>query len=336
LTGVDVRGLAVSVVIVSWNTRDLLERCLRSVECFGAAYSDQQIIVVDNGSQDGSAQMVREQWPHVQLIANAGNEGYQRANNRGMVEATGDVLLLINADAELTDGCLDTMIGCLQRDPGVGVVGPRLVFGGGSWQRWTAGNDPDLLGAATFFLFAERVSRRAGLRSLWLTRDVSTAFEPDWVSSACVLLRRDVLRDTGLMDERFFAYMDDVDLCRRARAAGWKVRYEPSATAVHLMGQSTRRQTGAASPGALRAFNQYFALQHGLRRTRALQLIEATGFLVRAAAHRALAATHPGQPHHSEQHRDHLRNLRVALEPVEIPQYKLAPIGAPSLKELGV
>jgi len=134
------------------------------------------------------------------------------------------------------------------------------------------------------------------------------------VSSACLLLRRSVLDDAGFMDERFFAYMDDVDLCHKARQAGWTVWYEPTTSVVHLMGQSTKRQTGAASPAALRNFNRYFALRRGQTETLLLQAIEAVGFTARAAAHATLALIRPQQQHHRRQARDNFRNLRIALE----------------------
>lgn len=205
-----------SVVIVSWNTADLLEQCLRSVAAeLGEIHHE--VIVVDNGSEDGSAELVRNQWPAVTLLINETNVGYQRANNRGMAAARGQRLLLLNADAMLLPGCTQKLMQTLDDDPGVGVVAPRLVYPDGSWQRWTAGSEPSLVGAFAFFLFLERFSRRFARRSLWLYEDTHHAFFPDWVSSACLMLRSETLADTGPMDERFFAYMDDVDLCRLAR-----------------------------------------------------------------------------------------------------------------------
>lgn len=311
--------LDISAVIVSWNTVDLLQQCLESLRDHPAAGRRHEVIVVDNASSDGSAELVRDQWPDVQLIINPVNEGYQKANNRGMAAARGRYLLLINADAMLTPGCLDTLVARLEADEGNGIVGPRLVYGDGSWQRWTAGSDPSLFGAVAFFLFGERFSKRLARRSLWLASDVDEPFACDWVSSACLLMRQAVLADTGLMDERFFAYMDDVDLCHKARQAGWSVWYEPTAQAVHLMGQSSRRQTGAASPNALRSFNRYFALRHGPRQALVLRSVEAIGFALRSLAHRALLARRRGVEHHRQQARDHARNVRVALEPAVPP-----------------
>ena len=307
-----------SVVIVSWNTRDLLDSCLASVRDFPAVGLRHEVIVVDNGSADASGQLVRDNWPQVTLIENSCNEGYQRANNQGMAVARGRDILLLNADAQLTPGCLDLLVERLRSDHRAGVVAPRLVYGDGSWQRWTAGNEPTLFGAAAFFLMVERISRRAADRSLWLARDTDQPFTPSWVSSACLLIRRAVLDDTGPMDERFFAYMDDVDLCRLARLHGWTVWYEPRCASIHLMGQSTRRQTGTASPLALRNFNRYFATRNSAASTAVLQAVEALGFIARAGAHALLGVV--GNAHHRCASRSQLRNARIALEPIRVKQ----------------
>jgi GT2 family glycosyltransferase len=311
--------IRVSVVIVSWNTADLLQRCLESVRDHLPRRVGHEVIVVDNGSEDGSAELVRQQWPSVKLLVNESNEGYQRANNRGMSVARGDYLLLLNADAMLTEGCIATLMRPLDNDPRVGIVGPRLVYGDGSWQRWTAGTDPHLLGAIAFFVFGERISESLAHRSLWLAEDMRSGRPADWVSSACMLLRRAVLDDTGYMDERFFAYMDDVDLCHKARLAGWSVWYEPATDVVHLMGQSTKRQNGAASPTSLRNFNRYFALRHGWASTVALRAIEVVGFGARAAAHGALSVRQRHDASHRQQFKDNMRNARIALEAAEPP-----------------
>ncbi len=287
----------VTAVIVSWNTRDLLLGCLNSVREHVPAGVTLDVVVVDNGSTDGSANLVRRDFPEVRLIANEKNVGYQRASNQAFAECGGaDALLLINADALLTAGCLDVMLERLASDPRVAAVGPRLVYGDGRWQRWTAGRAPTLRAAAAYYLFLERVFPGvAAFEGLFLARDIRSRREVEWVSSACMLVRRSALDEIGPMDERFFAYMDDVDLCVRFRAAGWRVWYCPEATAVHFMGQSTKRQTGTPSPLALRSFNRYFALHHGRLATLALKGIEALGFGARTAAYLGLAAARPDE-----------------------------------------
>ena len=302
----------VSAVIVNWNTEDLLAECLASLREHGSAGRVMEVVVVDNASTDGSAEMVAREWPGVRLVVNEQNVGYQRANNQGIRASRGEYLLLINADAFLTAGCLDGMLARMRADSTAAVVGPRLEYGDGSWQRWTAGREPSLRAAAAYFWFLERLPR-GGRSGVYLGRDEREAFRCDWVSSACMLVRRAVLDEIGLMDETYFAYMDDVDLCRRARGAGWSVWYEPGAEVVHLMGQSSKRQTGATSPLALRTFNRYFGQHRGRRALTALKAIEATGFAARAAMYGAAGMIRRDATSRSAA-RAHWRNLRLSLE----------------------
>ncbi len=303
----------VVAVVVNWNTADLLDACLASLAADIPTGIAERVVVVDNGSVDGSVELVRRGWPGVELIANERNEGYTRANNQALRSGDGDhdYVLLINADAQLTPGCLAGLLARMGADPRAAVVAPRLVYGDGTWQRWTAGRAPDLGSVAAFYLFLEKLPGRWRRRSLFLADDVADAFQPDWVSSACMLVRRAALDQIGLMDETYFCYMDDVELCQRARDGGWHVWYEPAAQAVHLMGQSTRRQTGRASPAALRNFNHYVQSRHGRLAAAGVRAAEFAGFATRAALY---AASSPvGGPAARQQARSHLQNLRTTL-----------------------
>jgi GT2 family glycosyltransferase len=302
-----------SVVIVNWNTRALLAECLASLDAHVPAELDTQVIVVDNASSDGSAALVRDEWPAIELIVNESNVGYQRANNQALCRCSGEQILLINADAVLTAGCLDAMRARLAADTRAGIVGPRLVYADGTWQRWTAGHRLDATAAAVSFLFADRVAPRRGI---WLARDTGEAFQPGWVSSACMLVRRGVLDQIGLMDERFFAYMDDVDLCERAIDAGWHVWYEPAATAVHVMGASSTQQTGTTSPLALRNLYRYIEVHRGRRAGAAARMAGTLGSIARAGVHSALGVR--SGPHRAAAGA-HWRNARLAFEPEEAP-----------------
>lgn len=306
MTGAD---RTMTAVIVSWNTVDLLDRCLTSLRDHAPAGWAVEVIVVDNASTDGSPEMVRDRWPEVALIANDTNRGYTAANNQAIERASGEQLLLINADAFLTRGCADTLLERMDADPRAGVVGPRLVYGDGTFQRWTAGRDPGPVTGLVHFS-GLGTSRWGHRRGLWLGRDVDVAFEPDWVSSACMLVRRATVDDVGAMDETWFVYMDDVDLCRRVRVGGWRVWYEPSATAIHLMGQSTKRQSGAASPAALRNLNRYVGMHRGSVAELGLRGIEAAGFAARAAAHAVLGVR---RSDHRPAAQAHWKNLVNAI-----------------------
>lgn len=307
----------VTAVVVSWNTADLLEDCLRSIDVHGSEASSIRTIVVDNASDDGSVDRVRERWPAVDLVANRDNVGFCRANNQAIARTSSPWLLLINADAQLTAGALDAMLQRGRRDLRAGVVAPRLVYGDGRFQRWTAGAAPTLRTVGTYLAGLDRFSRRLPvLTGTYLGHDADEAFEPEWVSSACMLVRRAALDDVGPLDERIFVYMDDVELCQRLRDGGWNVWYEPAATVVHLMGQSTVRRTGKASPEALRAFNRYFAIRHGRRQLQLLRAMQVAGFGARAAAYAGISVLRRGG-HHRSAAAAHLTHLRLCLEPME-------------------
>ena len=310
-SGAELRHAEITAVVVNWNTRELLARCLESLRANAPSNGTLEIVVVDNGSGDGSAESVRTGWPQVRLIANSHNEGFTRANNRAIRTTTSPYLLLVNADAFVRPGCIDQLLARLDADPQAGVAAPRLVYTDGSWQRWTAGRAPSLASAAAYFLFLERFLPAARRRSMYLAEDRREAFRPEWVSSACMLVRRAALDDVGLLNEQFFAYMDDVDLCQRLRERGWTVWYCPEVDAVHVMGGSTRRRTGRPSPAAVRSFNRYFRQRHNLAATVLVRAIEAVGFGARALI---LSAAGMRSPELRERARAHWAYLRLALE----------------------
>lgn len=309
MTGAD-RRPSVTAIVVSWNAAGLIDDCLGALYRHAPRGRAFEVVVVDNASSDGTVERIRARWPDVRLIANRENVGYTRANNQAIRASTSDNLLLVNADAFVGAGCADVLCDALDADPRVAIAGPRLVYGDGSWQRWTAGQAPSLRTAVNHYLFLERIdpSRFPGI---FLGRDVRTPRCVDWVSSACMVVRRAALDRIGLMDERFFVYMDDVDLCQRARDDGWEVWYRPDAECVHLMGRSTRPEAGSISKDALRNFNRYFAERNGRARTLALRAVQTAGFAARVVAYRA-AGLARGDPALHAKARAHWAYLKLA------------------------
>jgi hypothetical protein len=226
-----------SVVIVSYNTRELLRMCLTSVLRAGAA----EVIVVDNASSDDSAQMVQVDFPQVRLIASTQNLGFVRANNLALRECRGDYLLLLNPDTEVRDGALQALQGFLDNHPRAGAVGPRLMYGDGALQH-AAFMFPTLL--QTYFDFFPRPARL--LQSTLNGRYPQNAysgrpFQVDFVLGACLMIRRTALDQIGLLDERYFMYCEEMDWCKRLGQAGWGVWCEPQATVVHREAQSSQQ-----------------------------------------------------------------------------------------------
>lgn len=281
MTGDSVESTAVVAVIVNWNTKVLLNECLSSFSRHPAPRVRTELVVVDNGSSDGSAEFVRREWPDVRLIANPDNRGFTRASNQGIRATNSEYVLLINSDAELTNGCLDLLVREMANDPRVAAVSPRLTSPGGRWQRTVAGQAPTLRSAINHYLFLERVLPRT-FPGLYLTIDSARSRRVDWVSSACMLLRRGALNQVGLLDERNFLYMDDVDICGRLRAAGWSVAYVPTATAIHHEGGSSASAGAVVKLGALRNFHRYFEQQNGPRQLVLLRLVQVLGYGARS------------------------------------------------------
>ncbi|MGD9497192.1 MAG: glycosyltransferase family 2 protein [Armatimonadota bacterium] len=230
---------ALSVCIVSWNTRDLLDACLLSIE--GAPDStSREIIVVDNASADGSAEMVRKRHPEARVIANEHNLGYAVGNNQAIEAASGELLLLLNPDIIVAGGALDTLVGFLDGTPAAGAVAPRLVLTDGSTQASCRSfPTPDVvlyevLGLSRLFPRSRRFGK---YRMTWWDYDDERPV-PQPMASA-LMIRREVVEQVGVMDERFPIFFNDVDLCKRIWEAGWEIWFTPRACLVHVGGAST-------------------------------------------------------------------------------------------------
>jgi GT2 family glycosyltransferase len=233
----------ISVIVVSFNTRDLLRQCILTLEreAAGLAY---ETIVVDNASRDGSADMVAAEFPHVNLIRSSENLGFAAANNRAFSEARGRYLVLLNSDAFLRRFALQNAIARMEENPRAGVGGGRLVGLDDSWQP-SARMFPSLLN--TFLTISGLASRFAGSRFLgradrtWA--DPSESSPVDWVPGAFSVVRRQALEQVGYFDERFFLYYEEIDLCRRIKSAGYEIWYWPDVVVSHLGGQSSKTLT---------------------------------------------------------------------------------------------
>ena len=224
-----------SVIIVSFNARADLERCLESLHAAPPAAAH-EIIVVDNGSTDGSADAVRRR-QGVQLIEAGANLGFARANNVGIRAGRGANILLLNSDTIVPARAIDRLLAELDRDPGVAVVGPRLVDGAGRAEL----SFGRMIGPLNEWR-QKQLLRGGTVETLTRQRQY-----PDWVSGACLLVRREDADAAGGLDERYFMYTEDVDFCAAIRARGRKVLFAPEVEVVHLRGRSS-----ASAPAATR------------------------------------------------------------------------------------
>jgi GT2 family glycosyltransferase len=249
---------ALSIIIVSFNTRGHLERCLASLKD-APIDTSHEIIVVDNASSDGSRDAARR-WPDVHVIDAGSNTGFSAANNIGIRASHGAALLLLNSDTIVPAGAIDRLMAVLQAHPEATVVGPRLVDGDGR---------AELSFGAMISPLAEFRQKRMmrgladGDRAAVAKVEAMTrqAQWPDWVSGACLLVRRPEAEAVGLLDERFFMYTEDVDFCAAIRSRGGRVLFTPTVEIVHLGGRS-KATTPRATHEAYRRSHQAFYEKH--------------------------------------------------------------------------
>lgn len=223
----------VSIIIVNWNTRSLLERCLSSVMA-GVDGVATQVLVVDNGSRDGSAELVASGFPEVDLVRNQENAGFARANNQAFAMARGRYVLLLNPDTELRNDAVKQMVQFLDADPRRAGATAVLRNPDGTLQRYHK-----RLPRWRFILWSETVLRNAApgnrrLREFYmLDEPFDVLTEVEQPPAACLMLRRSVLPPVGLFDERFPIFYNDVDLCRRLRDSGHRLFLLPQAEVMH-------------------------------------------------------------------------------------------------------
>jgi GT2 family glycosyltransferase len=241
----------VSIIIVSWNVRALLRQCLLSLrqqipdnrqQNAGAA----EVWVVDNASRDGTAEMLRAEFPRARVIANSENVGFTRGNNQALAIAQGRYLFLLNPDTELRSGALQTLVAYMDAHPRVGIVGPQLFYGDGSPQS-SRRRFPTL---ATAFLESTKLQqwlpRHRVLTRYYMddTRDDATQ-AVDWINGSAMFVRRAVYDQIGGFDEQFFMYSEELDWCYRAKQAGWQIVYLPTAQVIHYEGKSSEQVVAA-------------------------------------------------------------------------------------------
>lgn len=241
-TGTGVTAPAWAAVVVNHDAGPLLLACVRSLAADTSAGAPPEVVVVDNASSDGSPERLLAVEPSVRLVRAPGNLGYARGANLGIAATRAPVVAVCNPDAEVAPGTAAAVLARFAADPGTGAVGPRIRNSDGT-DYPSARAVPslaDAVGHGLLGLFAPR--NRFTRRYRQLDADPARPRPVDWVSGAAVWLRRDALDAVGGWDERYFMYLEDVDLCWRLRRAGWSVWYEPGGTVVHVQGVSTARR----------------------------------------------------------------------------------------------
>ncbi len=248
--------LDLTIVIVSYNTRDMLRECLRSIASATEGITS-ETWVVDNNSPDKSADMVAVEFSEVRLIANDRNAGFTRANNQALRQSQSRHGVILNPDTECRPGSLTTLVRYLDAHPEVGAVGPRLLNTDGSLQP-NGARFPNPL--QDFLVVSELrfISRKAFERWSRMRDDFDADCELDVVSGACMMVRREAIEKVGVLDEDFFMFYEEVEWCWRIKKAGWKVVYVSAAEVVHHWMGSVRQDSEAMTKRLFQSSDIYY------------------------------------------------------------------------------
>ncbi|MBU1118922.1 glycosyltransferase family 2 protein [Patescibacteria group bacterium] len=242
--------MTLSIIIVHYKTPSLLRQCIRSIRKHEPSFK-YEIIVVDNNSMDETAQMIEEDFPSITMIANKENLGFPKAVNQGIRVSKGRYVLLLNPDITALPGVLENMITYMTKHPDIGMLGPKLQNPNGSLQLSCFDSYPNvrlIIYRRTFLGNFKRPQKQ--IRKFTLADwDHGSKREVAWILGSTMLARREAIDDVGLMDERFFMYMEDVDWCRRFWNKGWKVLYYPDFHMIHYYARAS-----ASSPNVFFAF----------------------------------------------------------------------------------
>jgi GT2 family glycosyltransferase len=275
----------ISIIIVNWNTRQLLLDCLDSLDAaIGAVSAD--VWVVDNASSDDSVAAVEAQFPQVRVMKNAQNLGFAAANNQAIRASSGRYVLLLNSDTIAHAGSVEKLVRFADRHPEVGIVGALLLNRDGSIQ-------PSWAEFPT--LWSELVGTNIRRRRPYGRSDGTTVYDVDWVGGACMLVRRAAIEQVGQMDQRYFMYSEEVDWCFRVRRRGWRICYLPAAQVTHLGGQSSRMVSTRMRAELYRSKLRFFAKHYGVRQSRTLGLLLQIGLLLKGLSAWLLSAARPPQ-----------------------------------------
>ena len=249
--------MKLSIIIVNYNVRGYLKNCLQSLfKSLTKSQFDYETFVVDNNSNDGSQKMVKEEFLFVILMENQENLGFSKANNQAIRIAKGDYVLLLNPDTLITPRSLDLMVEFMEKNQEVGAIGPKLIDINGAVQS-SAGREDTVFTILLRFCIPrsftgkiKKILAKNNFRNFrkllgsqvdsYLSRsEIETPVEIDRISGACFLLRRKIIKEVGLLDEKIFLYSDDADLCFRIRKKGWKIIYFPKVKIIHYGGKTT-------------------------------------------------------------------------------------------------
>ncbi len=270
-----------TIIIVNWNTGDLLSSCLTSI-MKNIDPLDQlktEIIVVDNGSSDDSIQLVQTHFPWVKLIRNEQNVGFARANNQGIAANNAEYIVLLNSDTIIHESALYLLLDFMKTHPEAGVCGPRLINQDGTLQPSCY---PMLTPEKEFWrlLFLDRIYPKASYPlNDW---DMMSSKQVEVLKGACLMLRRTALNEVGLLDEQYFMYSEEIDLCYRMAQLGWQIWYIPSSVVTHFGAASSSKMQEQMYLELYRSKVKFYRKTGGNRRAWLFKTLMALAYTPRA------------------------------------------------------
>lgn len=315
-----------SVIIVSWNVRGLLRRCLASLIRGQASAAEGafalpggrtfDLWVVDNGSADGTPAMVQEAFPGVHLLINEDNRGFAAANNQALARSAGRYVFLLNPDTEVVADALPVLVDYMEAHPDVGIVGPELRYGDGRLQSSRRRFPTPLTG----FMESTPLERwfprnRWAARYRMLDRPDGVEMEVDWVVGAALLVRREAIAQAGLLDEGYFMYSEEMEWCRRIKGRGWRVVYQPAATVIHHEGRSSEQVMAAQHIHFQTSKLRYYRQVHGRGWALALRALLVATYVGRCAVEGLKWLLGHRRPLRAERLRAYGQVLRSGLRP---------------------
>lgn len=271
MTDPDPTPLELSILIVTYNSRRHVRDCLESIQQT-AGDIQYEVIVVDNASQDGTPDILRNEFPDTRLIANPENSGFARSINQGIAQSQGSYILLLNPDTTVLPKTLANLLNEMKESPETGLLGCRLLNADGSIQQ-SFGYEVTIGSEITRKFFFNLWENHRFAPVGWILQSLhSRKREVDWVKGACMLARRQALSDVKLLDENFFMYLEDADLCQRIRQSDGQVRYTPEAEVIHFGGGSVRSNREQCALEYRRSQLHYFKKHLGENSLKALKM----------------------------------------------------------------
>ena len=253
----------ISIIILSWNTKEYLQKCLTSLGD-RLNSNDYEIIVIDNASEDGSAEMVHEHFPSVKLVVNPTNTGYAAGNNLGISMAQGNHILLMNSDIEVIENAPEVMADFLDRDSSYGAVSSRMIQADGTVQR-SCTKFPTLLTLLLFDIDRNKVLRQTPPVQDYLMKKCNylTSMDVEQPPAAFFMITRETAISVGLLDEQFFLFFNDVDYCKRIAKSGYRIRYLAEAMVIHHGGKSVAKEASYRTQWYIARY-RYYKKWHGV------------------------------------------------------------------------